>query len=268
MTRDHILDASLRTLDAADPLELDAGRARADLRRILATDAPAARHTGRAAAAPRPRTGRKVALLGGVAAAVTAGLIVLPALSGGDPAFATWTGVPSGMTGQERADAAAECRSSKRDTGGGMHAGDLAAAEVAISERRGAWTTVVLSGTGGFSALCITDDSFHLFGRSMIGAIGSSANDSTPGPRELTAMALGTGTMGAGNISLAAGEAGSDVAGISYKSGTHQDVVATVSKGRFAFWMPGDELRDTSSDGVEVVVTYRDGTTGTSRLSL
>jgi hypothetical protein len=74
--------------------------------------------------------------------------------------------------------------------------------------------------------------------------------------------------MSAGDISLAAGTAGSDVVGVIYKSRTHDAVTATVSPGHFALWLPGDELRNASSDGVEVEVTYQDGTTETRRLTL
>lgn len=95
-----------------------------------------------------------------------------------------------------------------------------------------------------------------------------SAGTAVPGPRELTATDLGTGTMSAGDISLAADAAGSDIVGVIYMSRTHEDVTATVSLGHFALWLPGDELRNASSDGVEVYVTYQDGTTGTSRLTL
>lgn len=74
--------------------------------------------------------------------------------------------------------------------------------------------------------------------------------------------------MKAGDLSMAAGEAGSDVVEIVYRSRTRGDVAATVSKGHFALWLPGDELRDLSSTGVEVEVTYRDGSTGTTLLTL
>lgn len=74
--------------------------------------------------------------------------------------------------------------------------------------------------------------------------------------------------MSAGELSLAAGTAGSDIFGVVYHSRTHGDVSATVSRGRFALWLPGDELKDASRNGVEVEVTYRGSRTGTSRLTL
>lgn len=107
-------------------------------------------------------------------AAATAALVILPSLSGSDPAFAS----------------------------------------------RGVWTPVVLAGEDGFSATCITDDAIHLFDKGMIGSVGRSTGHTAPGPRELTAADLETGTISAGGISLAAGSIGSDVAGVVYRSRT------------------------------------------------
>ena len=89
-----------------------------------------------------------------------------------------------------------------------MYADEAEGAAVAVAERRGVWTTVVLAGEDGFSALCITDDAVHLFSNGMIGSVGKPADHTTPGPRELIATDLGTGSMDAGEISLAAGAAG------------------------------------------------------------
>lgn len=277
MTRIHDINTALRTLDAADHhADPTSARARTDLQSILATDPspdplqqpwpPSADRIGR----PRnaARTTRRVALAGGMLAAVTAGFVALPSLTGGDQAFASWTPAPHGMTEQERADAAAGCRQMQEDGAGAEYADDLSGAEPVIAERRGVWTTVVLAGTDGFSAMCITDDSTHLFAKDMIGSVGTPTDYAAPGPRDLAATDLGMGTMSAGDISLAAGTAGSDIVGVIYHSRTHGDVAATVSQGRFALWLPGAELKDASRNGVEVEVTYRDGSTGTSWLTL
>lgn len=277
MKRNQDIDTLLRSLDAADHrAHADTQRARTDLHRILSTD-PAHAQSHRPARTiaagkghqPRDnrRTARRVAAIGGMVAVVTAGLIVVPSLVGGDPAFASWTPSPSGMTETDRASAASECRASKKHVGDGMYADDVDSAAVAIAERRGVWTTVVLTGGDGFSALCITDDAVNLFGKAMTGSVGKPAGYVAPRPRELTATALGTGTMSAGDISLAAGTAGSDIVGIIYKSRTHDAVTATVSQGHFALWLPGDELRNASSEGMDVEVTYQDGTRGTIRLA-
>lgn len=259
----HHIDAALRTLDVADP-DVDAAspRARTDLERILATPrspAPARRHL----------SARRLTMVGGAVATVAAGVVALPALTGGDQAFASWTAVPQGMTAAERADAADSCRESQEDGDDGGYAEALSGAEPVIAERRGAWTTVVLAGRDGFSAMCISDDTAHLFAKDVTGSIGTPTGYAAPRPREVTATDLGSGTMKAGDFSLAAGVAGPDVVGVSYRSPTHGDVVATVSDGRFALWLPGDELKEASADDpVEVEVTFSDGDTGTRRLAL
>lgn len=270
------ITATLRTLDAADRRVDPTGpQARATLRRILAADPaplparpPVPPAAGRVAQ-PRPaaRTTRRVALAAGAVAALAGVMVVLPALTAGDRAFATWTGVPQGMTVQQQSDAAASCRQQQRTGAGAPYAEALAGAEPVIAESRGTWTTVVLAGADGFSALCITDDSTHLFTKDWIGSVGTPTGYATPGPRDVVATDLGSGTIDAGDLSLAAGLAGPDVATVVYHSPTHGDVDATVSHGHFALWLPGDELRD-AHHGVEVEVTYTDGTTGTSRLTL
>lgn len=271
MNRTDGLDAALRTLDPADQnIDSAGGRARTDLYAILAqepTPMPRAGAGSAVRAIHRPRRAGRVALLGGLAAAATAGVIVLPSLTGGDQAFATWTSAPTGMSAQERAAAADDCRETQHSGPGQDYAGDLRSAELAIGERRGVWTTVILAGQAGFAATCITDNSAGLFSNGMIGSIGAPTGYAAPGPRELFATDLGTGTVGARDISLAAGAVGPDVVGVAYRSRSHGDVTATVSGGRFALWFPGDELAD-AAGGVEVDVTYRSGQTGTSRLTL
>ena len=201
-------------------------------------------------------------------AGLAGGVVAVPALTGGDRAFASWRAVPQGLSAAQRADAAESCRDSQLGGDDGTYAASLGSAEPVVAERRGSWTTVVLAGPDGFSALCISDDSAGLFADGMIGSVGTGAG-AAPGPREVLATDLGSGTMSAGDLSLAAGLAGPDVVGVTYRSVAHGEVVATVSGGRFALWMPGDELRDASAtDGVEVELTYRDGSTGTSRLAL
>lgn len=277
MTRVHDINTALRSLDAADHyVDPCNARARSDLQGILATDpspdplqqpwSPSADRVGR----PRnaARTTRRIAVAGGMLAAVTAGLVALTSLTGGDQAFASWTPAPQGMSAQERTDAAAGCRQMQEDGAGAEYADDLSSAEPVIAERRGVWTTVVLAATDGFSAMCITDDSTQLFAKDMIGSVGTPTDYTAPGPRDLTATDLGVGIMNAGDLSLVAGTAGSRIAGVVYHSPTHGDVAATMSQGHFALWLPGDEFKDASSNGVEVEVTYRDGRTGTSRLTL
>lgn len=270
------IDALLRSLDAAkDAPPARSGRAGIDLDRILAqAPGPAEQQTSwgtppcaaRVRTSERHRPSRRPFAVAATAAA-TAGLLVVPFLTGGDPAFATWTAAPVTLNDAAREDAAADCRNSGEGISEGLHKNDLAAAEVAIAERRGAWTTVILTGAGGFDAVCVTDASAPSFRKGRIGAIGKSGTDTGSKPRGLVVTQLGTGTIGGNPISMASGAAGSDVAGIIYTSASGEEVVATVSRGHFAFWLPGDELQNSSEAGVPVEVTYSDGTSGTQTLS-
>ncbi|GAA4628294.1 hypothetical protein [Cellulomonas oligotrophica] len=271
MNRTDDLTTALRSLDAADPRVDGAGaRARTVLQAILTTDPdqPTAAAPGGARTTARPpRTTRRVVATVGLVAAATAGIVALSPLTGGDHAFATWSATPSGMSSHEQAEAVAGCRASMQDAAPELAEG-LAAAVAAVAERRGVWTTVVLSGADGLSALCVADSSAGLFEDAVIGSVGGPTGTLAPGARDLVATDLGTGTIGAGTVSLAAGEAGADVVGVVYRSATHGPVAATVRAGRFALWFPGADLTDAGSEGVDVQVTYRDGTTATRTLTL
>lgn len=264
MNRDHDTLTLLRTLDAA-PAGSAPGltpRALADLDRILASEPSAAAATPR-----RSRGVRRLLVAGGVATVAAAGVIALPGLTGGDQAFATWTPTAATLTAEQRAEAADKCRSAQEGGAGQGFESQLAAATPAVSEQRGVWTTVLLAGDDGFTALCVTDGSTRLFG-DMFGSIGTPEGYRAPRPDEVIATDLGTGAIDAGELSLAAGYAGTDITGISYDSATHGRVEATVSQGHFALWLPGGDFRESSRTGVDVTVTHTDGTTSRAQLRL
>lgn len=262
MMRDEQIDTLLRSLDPADSgPSWHTPRARADLERILAAD-PATGEVQNVHPLRRRKVRRGVLI--GAAAAVTAGLVALPAISGGDPAYATWTAVPTTLSPAASAKAGDDCRSYDRNT-----AEDSAQAEVAIAERRGAWTTVILTGDDGWSAMCVSDDS--MFGGSF-GYSGGPGGSPTPEPRDLLPQGMGTGTTQAGSLSMVAGAAGSEVVGVSYLSQTEGEVIGSVAKGQFVLWFPGDELQNYDTDhdgeGMELLVTYADGSSGPVRVGL
>lgn len=271
MTSHHTTDALLRSMDAAQEAPpVNAHRARADLDRILSQNPSASRFYLPSAAADadqkratsRSRGLRRSIAVGGLVAAATAGLMIVPALTTGDPAFATWTAVPMQLTGSDWDGAVAECRSAQ----GGRGDGPADTAEVAIAEQRGAWNTVVLTGPDSFEATCITDASALIRGGSMVGSTGTLGSDTDPAPRGLKPTHLGVPYISSTPLSMASGRAGSDVAGITYTSIDGDEVIATVSKGHFAFWLPGDEFAGTVETGVPVRVTYADGTIETQTL--
>lgn len=266
------IETALRTMDPAPPLDTpaDQARAAADLRRILATDP----HAGSPSKSPleparrnRLSIGRLVAAAA-VVAIVAAGVVIAPSLGGSAPAFASWTASPGAVTSAQAGEAAENCRDEMADGANDDQRARLNAASTVVSEQRGVWTMVVLGGEGGFSALCVTAKPTGFFGGgAMIGSIGVSGV-APPGPKDLVATDLGTAFIsGPGQLSLAAGLAGSDVSAVTYRSPSGKDVAATVNQGRFAFWLPGDALKDASSQGAEVTVTHRDGTTTTTTLS-
>lgn len=274
----------LERLSAARPVsdsEVDALLAQhgdSALARALATDphhGPQRHHAPRRQrSAPRPRSRRRVlttriALAATLVAAASAGVVIAPSLVGTTPAFAGWTASPNELTPVQARDAAQDCRSEQANGAGDSQSdrAQLESALSAVAERRGQWTTVYLVGDGGFSALCVTWGHQGFLGSGMIGSVGTSSYP-LPGPRQVSATDLGTTTItGPGQLSLAAGLAGSDIAAMTYRSPSHGEVTATVNDGGFAFWLPGDDLENASSAGADVQVTYRDGTTGTATLS-
>jgi hypothetical protein len=126
---------------------------------------------------------------------------------------------------------------------------------------------VIVVGDHGYEGLCITDESRPLF-KTMFGAVTSTASVSRPlGEHEIVATSLGSGSMNGHSLSVAAGRAGEDIAGISYQSAGHGTIRATVTDGRFAFWFPGSELEGAVT-GIDVDVSYTDGTRDTVRIAL
>ncbi|GAB3917256.1 hypothetical protein GCM10011575_32170 [Microlunatus endophyticus] len=270
--RTQDITATLRSLDAApqfadtDRVRVVERRARSwdRIQRLIAIEGPA-----QPLSRPRRRTPRRIGVIVGAVIAAVAVAVAVPSVAGGgDRAFASWTRVPRPLTVQQRDAAASDCRSALAGGAGADDKTDLQRSRTVIAERRGVWTTVLLAGAGGFSALCVTDDSAHLFDKAMIGSVGTPTGQKPTGSRDLTATDLGVGTIRGKSASLAAGTAGDDVVAVTYDSAVRGAVTATVSDGHFAFWLPGDELRSAATSGVTVELRYRDGSTGSSRLRL
>lgn len=242
----------LHQLDPADSRRAElSDRARADLEWILSTGAMPTATPMRRAARRRLAVG-----LSAAAALAVVGVLAPSAMHGGDTAFASWIPTASSLSSNEREEAAESCRQELSET-----VPAAAQADTALADRRGDWTTVVLSGSRGLSGLCITDASTGWFRNDMIGSVGVVTGLDPVGARGVVATDLGAGTMAAGDISLAAGFAGHQIVGITTDTESHGVVKATVTDGRFALWFPGDELGD--RDSVPVEVTYSDGSTAT-----
>lgn len=253
MLRDEETDVLLKSLDAASPAGAGPERSARDLERILADDA---------GVELRPIPGRtrwnRRLVVAGAAAAAAAAILAVPVLGGGDPAYASWTQTASALSPGASERAGNACRGpDRRDESFG--------ADVAIAERRGQWTTVVLSGPGGFSAMCVTDGS--LFGASF-GYSGKTPGGAEPAARELLPASLGMGSTSSGELSMVVGAAGAEVDAVSYASQTEGDVSGSVANGYFVLWFPGDELKDYPEAGVPLQVSYKDGTREQVRVSL
>lgn len=266
MMRDKVTDALLKSMDPAEPRRAGTPRSQQDLERILAADAGGAdprsvpeRMLGNRRIGSR-RLGNRRLVVAAAAAAVTLGIVVVPVAGAGDRAFASWTQTPSALSPEAGEKAGNDCRSSDRNT-----AEDSSGAAIAIAERRGEWTTVVLAGPGSFSAMCVTDGSF--FGGSF-GYSGKRPGGAEPAPRGLLPTAMGMGSASAGELSMVVGAAGADVTGVSYASRTEGEVAGSVANGYFVLWFPGDELRNYPSGGVELMVEYSDGSSGLVMASL
>lgn len=274
MKNSRNIDTLLRSMDAAGQSGApNPGRSQSDLEQILRSRPTSAdRGAGpvedkKSTTYPSGRRRRTFAL-GAVAFAATVGFLVVPALSGGDPAFATWTAAPGALIGAERDSAVSDCIRSTKGVGDGMFTNDLEAAEVAIAEKRGAWTTVVLAASGGFEATCTTDTTAPWFKKGSIGSVGKPGDGQPLSSREVRATQLGTGVIANNPLSMASGKVGADVAAIAYTAAAGERITATVSKGQFAFWFPGTELTNSSDQPVPVEVTYTDNTTEIRYLSL
>ncbi|MET3904014.1 hypothetical protein [Paenarthrobacter sp. 4246] len=268
------IDTQLRSMDAAGQVAApNPGRTQRDLEEILrsrpsSSDRGAGAVDGKTSTSRPNRRRRRTLALGAVAFAATASFLVVPVLSGGDPAFATWTAAPGALIGTERDSAVSDCIRSSKGTGDGMFAGDVDAAEVAIAERRGAWATVVLAGSGGFEATCTTDTTAPWFKKGSIGSVGKPGDGQPLTSRGVRATQLGTGVIADNPLSMASGQVGTDVVAVAYTATTGERITATVSKGQFAFWFPGTELTNSSDQPVPVEVTYSDNTTEIRFLSL
>ncbi|GAB3920285.1 hypothetical protein GCM10029976_005610 [Kribbella albertanoniae] len=249
---------NLKTLDPAtsapDP---HSPRAQATLERILATDP---------VAGPRPHRLRRPmvrALVATAAVAIGAATVLLPREGGPFPngdAYAGWTPQPAGMSAKQQSKAVAECRESLKEMDEQVERTD-----VAIAERRGNWAMVILTGPDQFEANCLT----HVGpgrNRSGFGHVGGPGRPLV-GPRDIAVSGMGAaGGAPAGYVTVAEGRIGSDIVGMTYTSPTRGVVKATVANGYFAFWLPGWEFD--GNKPVPVRVTYRDGTSAATTISL
>lgn len=260
----------LSTLDPAGTTDPDAASsvpALAMLERVLATPrdgstlpaSPAVRPTRYRA--PRP-TGRRLALAGGVVAALALGGVLLPGL-GDRAADAAWTAVPGQLDRQETLDAAQECRQTWRDTSidPPPTEAQVAAMNPLVAEHRGDASLVVVGGEGWFAA-CLLDESGYV---ASLSPPDATAAVEDPAHDEVVAWSAFMSRLESGDAFLAlVGRAGADVAAVAlHPEGTFGDVDvvhATLRDGWFiAFWPVGSEDAERNPVRTPLTVTLRTG---------
>ncbi len=226
------LDAALRDLDPAPPTDLtDAERARAEatLARIVATpaDAPVPVEPDR----PRRRRGR---LLGAVGLTGAAGVAVGGLLLGQGTAFGSWTPTPESLTDAEAARAAATCRAVLDVPDRGER--------VAVAERRGEWTYVLLAGPRSQASCLMPDDLVGQEPSAREDFFGSYDPDEVappaPAPDRIDESTSMEGSTSEGWFTWTEGYVGRDVTGVTVHTSSGRDIEASVVGGRFAAWWP------------------------------
>lgn len=226
-----IVTAALRDLDPAPRAELtreELDRADATFARIVATpcDEPVRGELDRP-----PRSRRRLLVAAGLAG--TAG-VAIPLLLGGSSAYGSWTPTPVPLTGVGAARAATTCRA------------DLDAPDrgerVAVAERRGGWTYVLLAGPGT-EAICLMPDDLVGLGPTDRGEFFGSYDMDAPAPPRLGPDRIDEATNMQGSTDegwflWVEGYVGGDVTGVTVHTSSGLDVEASVSGNRFAAWWP------------------------------
>ncbi|MGL4177940.1 MAG: hypothetical protein ACRCSN_17925 [Dermatophilaceae bacterium] len=282
---DPTTTTALTHLDPA-PAELDAAqltREHATLITILASPRHGVETGSVPIRPPRRRTARRAVVIGGAAAA-TVGIIATHFIGGGESAYATWTATPKKPTAEQQAAAAAECRQENVESAeaGARYLAEseeaarsseiplpdvltsINGSQVALAEQRGAWSLVVLSGTG-FEALCL-DGGPHADEDDHAGQARTFSGEDEPlDPRRIWLAGGGTSEGPAGeNIVHLYGQVGSEVERITVRTENRGDVVATVANGYFAAWWPVGDITDVKKlelmESADAVITFTDGT--------
>jgi hypothetical protein len=241
------LDASLRTLDAAETLSAEQRqRAAVTLERIMA-NAPAA------GAAPVRRSRRRLLLLPAAAAALALVAVAVPLASTPQRAYASWTAVPTALTPAETTLVAPACRKELR--GGSL---DLGRANLVLAERRGEYVVLLYrTDNPDVSGSCLahnppgTDDVDDV--RAAIG--GSSGPALAAPPRSFTEGALADFR----DASVTDGAVGADVTGVTIRTG-ERTVQASVRNGRYVAWWPGPSTNHNGQETLRYDLTLTDGT--------
>ncbi|MDF1486882.1 hypothetical protein [Tessaracoccus caeni] len=265
---------ALRSLDSAPPAPLtdaEMHHAATERARIMATPVPDT--TPARTAWPY----RRLALAAGILVAVAA---LVPYGLGGTPAFASWTPIPTLLTGAAAEEAGADClrRHTDHEIPANLEADwDTSAVpemKPVLAEQRGDWVTVFLAG-GGAEASCLMQTDIEPDEHQMMGGYNPDAAE-PPAPEqdglvETHAMSgsfdvpnrIGIGTIDDW-YGWVAGYVGDEVSAVTVHSPAGTDVEASVNNGQYSAWWPAGPARGSNpavGGGWSYTVTLTDGTT-------
>jgi hypothetical protein len=256
---DTAMTATLRDLDPAPTTDLtEAERERADttFARIVATpsDEPVAVERG------RTHRGRG-RLMVAVGLAGAAGVAIPGLLLGGGSAYGSWTPTPEPLTDVAAANAAATCRAVLDIPDRGER--------VAVAERRGEWTYVLLAGPGTEATCLMPDDLVGQedpVGKRDEGYFASydphEAAPPTLDPDQIDETSSMEGSTDEGWFTWSEGYVGSDVTGVTVHTSSGLDIEASVAGNRFAAWWPSiKQSSDHPAETWSYTVHLADGST-------
>lgn len=233
-TSDTALTAALRHLDPAPGTALSGAeleRADALFARIVAT--PSGVPAPMAPERPH-RLRRRLVMAAGLAGA--AGVVVPGLLLGGSNAYGSWTPKPEPLTSVAAAAAATTCRAAL-----GAPDGE---GRVAVAERRGGWTYVLLA-SPRTEAVCLMPNDFigkdHSTQRGVFGSYSPSDAPPAPtlAPNRIVENTSAEGSTDEGWFNWLEGYVGSDVTGVTVHTSSGYDIQASVVGNRYAAWWPG-----------------------------
>jgi hypothetical protein len=231
-TSDTVVTAALCHLDPAPRIDLtEAERERADaaFARIVATpsDEPVPVEADR----PHRRRSRLLVTLG---LAGAAGIAIPGLLLGGGNAYGSWTPKPAPLTDVDGAAAATTCRAALDVPDRGER--------VAVAERRGEWTYVLLAGPGTEAVCLMPNDLVGQDPTAREDFFGSYDTDAvappTVDPDHIDETSSMQGSAEEGWFIWVEGYVGSDVTGVTVHTSSGPDIEASVASDRFAAWWP------------------------------
>lgn len=228
---DTVITAALRHLDPAPTTDLtEAERERADaaFARIVATSSDDLATTE----PHRPRRRRRLLVPGALAGA--AGVAGTALLIGGGSAYGSWTPTPAALTERTAAAAATTCRATLDVPERGER--------VAVAERRGDWTYVLLAGRRTQAVCLMPDDLVGQDPTARKDFFGTYDTDTvappTVAPDRVDETSSLQGSTEEGWFISVEGYVGSNVTGVTVHTSSGPDVEASVAGGRFAAWWP------------------------------